>query len=61
MNPINYAIQRIKNSIPKELLKIALTEEYYGYNNNVTIEEKILNKIIKGYLLLDLNPYLRLF
>lgn len=55
MNPINYAIQRIKNSIPKELLKIALTEEYYGYNNNVTIEEKILNKIIKGYLLLDLN------
>ncbi len=54
-NPINYAIQRIKNSVNKEILAIGLMEDNLGYNTAVSLDEKILFKIIKGYLLLDLN------
>ena len=46
-NPINYAIQRIKNSVNKEILAIGLMEDNLGYNTAVSLDEKILFKIIK--------------
>lgn len=54
-NPINYCMQRIKNEIPREILIIAATEENFGYNQNVTLEEKIMARVIKARLLLDVE------
>ena len=54
-NPINYCIQKIKNEIPNEILQIAATEDLGFYNNNITLDEKLLTRVIKAYLLLDIN------
>ena len=54
-NPINYCLQRIKNEIPKEILNIAVVEDNSIFNNNITIDEKIITKAIKQYMLLDLS------
>lgn len=54
-NPINYCIQKIKNEIPKEILQIAATEDLSFYNSNVTIDEKLMTRVIKNYLLMDIN------
>ena len=45
-NPINYCLQRIKNEIPKEILNIAVVEDNSIFNNNITIDEKIITKAI---------------
>ena len=54
-NPINYCIQKIKNEIPNEILQIAATEDLGFYNNSITLDEKLLTRVIKAYLLLDIN------
>jgi hypothetical protein len=55
MNPIVKAISDIKLSIPPEVLKIAFYELNNNLNTLISLDEKILSKILRPKVLVDCN------
>ena len=55
MNPIMYALNRIKLAIPPEILMIAFTEYSRYTNNTVSLDEHIMNLVIRPIVMMDAN------
>lgn len=56
MNAINKALNEIKFNIPREILDIAFKEyDVYNYNKIVSLDEKIMSKVIRPRVLVDCN------
>lgn len=56
MNAISKALDEIKNVIPQEILEIAFnTQAITPYSSPVSVDEKILNRVIRPRVLFDAN------
>lgn len=62
MDAVSYAINRIKNAIPAEILNIVFTQNrtYRGVNNSYnaqSIDEAIRREVIENKVRIDIDPY----
>lgn len=55
MNAIVYGKNRIFREIPMEILKLTFLERHSIYNNNISLDEKVLYSIITPIVLMDTN------
>lgn len=53
MNAITYGKNRILREIPMEILKLTFLERHSIYNNNISLDEKIIHSIINPIVLMD--------
>lgn len=55
MNAVSKALQEIHFNIPPEVLQITFMEYGYGTNQIISMDERILNTVIRPRVLLDTN------
>ena len=55
MNPIDYILNRIKFAIPPEVLNIAFIEYSRYTNNMISLDEHIMNLVIRPIVMRDAN------
>lgn len=55
MNAVIYGKNRILREIPNDILKLTFLERFNLYNNNISLDEKILSCIIGPIVLMDTN------
>lgn len=56
MNPVSYAIQRIKREIPAAILKTTFTDKHAaGYAIVVSVDSKIREEVINNRVMVDCN------
>jgi len=56
MNAIQKALSDLRYRIPQQILELAFSEGYYNYrSNNVSLDEKIRNSVVRPRVLQDCN------
>jgi len=55
MNPLIYALNRIKLAIPPEILQIAFIEYSRYTNNTISLDEHIMNLVLRPIVFMDAN------
>lgn len=56
MNAIQKSLSDLRHTIPNQLLELAFVESYYNYRaNNISLDERIRNTVIRPRVLVDCN------
>ena len=55
MNALSYALNTLRFKIPIEVLNIGILEDYQNMNTAISLDEMLLNKVIRKRVLVDAN------